>query len=217
MTSASMLLEGLALELLPERAVFWPAQQTLLIADLHLGKAAAFRRAGLAIPEGDTSDTLERCTQLINRYVPERLILLGDILHTRLGADPELARHIQRWRAQHATLPILAIQGNHDRELDALNGVLDCQSEGIDFAGLRLFHHPPEHPMASAWVAGHWHPVAAIQGAGDRLRLPAFVLTHNKGLVLPAFGSLTGGFLVAQAAQQKRFITSGEGVFSIDP
>ena len=216
MTAMPLKLEGLNVELLPERAVFWPAQQTLLIADLHLGKAAAFRRAGLAIPEGDTADTLERCTQIIKRYAPERLILLGDILHTRLGADPQLAQHIQRWRAQHATLPIVAIQGNHDRELDALNGVLDCQSEGINEAGLGLFHHPPEQTMVSAWVAGHWHPVAAIEGAGDRLRLPAFVLTHNKGLVLPAFGSLTGGFLVTQAPEQKRFITSGEAVFCID-
>lgn len=216
MTTAPLMLEGFALELLPERAVFWPAEQTLLIADLHLGKAGAFRRAGLAIPEGDTADTLERCTQLINRYDPERLILLGDILHTRLSADPALAQVIQRWRAQQATLPILAIQGNHDHELDALNGVLDCQNEGIEHAGLGLFHHPREHAMDSAWVAGHWHPVAAIQGGGDRLRLPTFVVTQNKGLVLPAFGSLTGGFLVNQAAGQKRFITSGEGVFSID-
>ena len=42
--------------LLPERAVFWPQGGTLVTADLHWGKAATFRSAGVPIPGGATGD-----------------------------------------------------------------------------------------------------------------------------------------------------------------
>ncbi|MDR9405756.1 MAG: ligase-associated DNA damage response endonuclease PdeM [Spiribacter sp.] len=215
MRSITLSLATIHLELLAERAVYLPGQRILYIADLHLGKAAAFRRAGLAVPEGDTNDTLARCSALINRYTPAGLVLLGDILHTRLSADPTLAATIRRWRAQHAAVPMVAIQGNHDRELDRLDDVFDCQTEGIEAHGLQLFHHPPETAQSTPWLAGHWHPVVALEGAGDRMRLPSFIATTNQGLILPAFGSLTGGLVVKPKRGQTRFVSSGEQVYAL--
>ena len=37
-----------------ERALFWPAQATLFVADVHLGKAATFRAGGVPLPRGGT-------------------------------------------------------------------------------------------------------------------------------------------------------------------
>ena len=46
---------GVHLELLADRAVWLAATRTLLIADLHLGKAQSFRRAGVPVPSGTTA------------------------------------------------------------------------------------------------------------------------------------------------------------------
>ena len=62
-----MLIEfgGETLVLLPDRAMFWPAQQALLVADTHFGKAGVFRRAGVPIPEGIDAHDLARLSRLV--------------------------------------------------------------------------------------------------------------------------------------------------------
>ena len=209
-------LAGHTLELLAERAVYWAARRTLLLADLHLGKAAAFRRAGLAIPEGDTEASLQRLDALIERWQPAEVILLGDLLHVRLGEDPALGEQILSWRARHAERHVTAIIGNHDRGLERLAPSLQCCAEGIERDGLVLRHHPPTRPTARAWLAGHWHPVARLAAGGDSLRVPAFVEIIGEGLVLPAFGGLTGGTAIAAGRGRRRYISSGERVFALD-
>ncbi|KAF0286461.1 hypothetical protein BA899_08915 [Spiribacter sp. SSL99] len=216
MTGPVVDLNGQRLELLPERAVFWPATATLLLADLHLGKAARFRRAGLAVPEGDNQATLARVDALIEARRPATLILLGDILHASLAADPALRDTLLAWRAGHPTVEMIAIVGNHDRDIRGLEPALLCAAEGLLHHGLSLRHHPPEGPVDTPWLAGHWHPVVRLSAAGDSLRLPAFVEAPDVGLVLPAFGGLTGGALIDRRAGRRRYVTSGEGVFAVD-
>lgn len=209
-------LGAICLDLLPERALYWPATQALLVADLHLGKAEAFRRAGLAIPEGDNADTLQRLDQLIARYQPAELILLGDILHAKLAANSLLPRQFAHWRSQQPDLRITAIAGNHDRDLDRIAHHMEIISEGVIRDGLRLLHHPPAAALESPWVAGHWHPVARLAAGGDSLRLPAFIKEGDLGLILPAFGSLTGGLSVDRNPGRQRYVSSGQKIFALD-
>ncbi|MEX0385668.1 ligase-associated DNA damage response endonuclease PdeM [Spiribacter onubensis] len=204
------------LQLLPERAVYWPALSALLLADLHLGKAAAFRRAGLAIPEGDTAASLQRLDALITNWQPREIILLGDILHVRLGSDPALHRQILDWRVRHGAITMTAIIGNHDRELRRLEPALDCYEEGIERSGVVLRHHPPEGGIDRPWIAGHWHPVVRLDAGGDSLRLPAFIQESGDGLILPAFGGMTGGAPVTARRGRSRYVTSGEAVLAVD-
>src|SRR5690606_11296671 len=104
-----------ALHLTPERAVWWPAQRTLLLADMHVGKAAVFRAHGLPVPRGTTTATLSRLTQVVARTGAERLIVLGDFLHARESHAPATLAALKRWRDQHAQLHCLIVQGNHHR------------------------------------------------------------------------------------------------------
>ncbi|MBZ0171464.1 MAG: DEAD/DEAH box helicase, partial [Phycisphaerales bacterium] len=67
------------LDLLPERAVWWPARRTLLVADLHLGKPASFRSAGAPVPEQVTGADLARLSSLIKTQHAQRVIVLGDL------------------------------------------------------------------------------------------------------------------------------------------
>src|SRR5436190_20499208 len=70
---------GQSLRLLPDHAVYWPARNTLLVADLHLGKDAAFRTAGVPVPAGSTAKDLSRLSSLIGLSGAQRLVILGDL------------------------------------------------------------------------------------------------------------------------------------------
>ncbi|MEN8721125.1 MAG: metallophosphoesterase, partial [Oceanococcaceae bacterium] len=104
------------LHLLPERAIWWPVAQALLVADVHWGKGAALRRAGVAVPQGSTADDLMRLDALLARYPVRQLIVLGDLVH-RVPHDGDLAwvRSVRAWRERHAPLRMRLVLGNHDR------------------------------------------------------------------------------------------------------
>ena len=80
---------GEHLHLLAERAVYWERTSTLLVADPHFGKAAAFRAGGVPVPRGTTTENLRRLDRAIARTNARRVIFLGDFLHAREGRAPE--------------------------------------------------------------------------------------------------------------------------------
>lgn len=187
------------LQLLPDRALYWPAHKAVVVADIHLGKGASFREQGLPLPQGGTQTDLDRLSRLIHDHQAEQLLVLGDLIHG--GArQPEQnwIAQAQLWREQHAQLQLHWVIGNHDRapaEL-ARRWRAELIREGAQWSGVQLWHHPSED-LSQPSLGGHWHPVARIQpGARQRLRLPVFWLEQHR-LVLPAFGSLTGGHPVA--------------------
>ena len=86
---------GESLILTPERAAFWPARQSLLVADAHFGKSASFRARGVPVPESTTQGTLAVLDALLSRHEVRRIVFLGDFLHSR-----EAHAHRGRvWRA----------------------------------------------------------------------------------------------------------------------
>ena len=107
-----MRLAGEEVRLLPERALFWPRTATLVVADLHWGKGATFRAAGIPIPMGSTSDDLDRLDAALRRTAADRLIVLGDLFHARVGriATRTLAE-LRRWRDLRAGLEIMLVRG----------------------------------------------------------------------------------------------------------
>lgn len=90
----SVQLAGTELWLLADKAIWWPQQQALLIADIHIGKAAAYRALGQPVPQGTTAANLQRLDALLQRFACRQLIFLGDFLHA-----PAHARrpHWRRW------------------------------------------------------------------------------------------------------------------------
>ena len=64
-------------------------------------------------------------------------------------------------------------------------------------------------------VSAHWHPVAKIaDGKRTSLRLPCFLLRRNV-LVLPSFGSFTGGALVDREEGDRLFVAPGDRVIEV--
>lgn len=170
-------------------ALFWPAERALLVADLHLEKASWFARLGQFLPPYDSHATLSALTALVEEVKPERLYCLGDSFHDRFGCDrlPEDARALLL--ALTARLDWVWIIGNHDP------GFADhCGGRLVEEAyvrGLTLRHEAdPADPAPE--VSGHYHPKLRLHLRGRSVSRRCYVSSASK-LILPAFGSLTGG------------------------
>ena len=103
-----------AVELFAERALLWTRMRTLFVADVHLGKAAAFRAGGVPVPRGSTAADLARLAALVDASGAQRLVVLGDFLHAKAGVVPALDAAFLAWRDAHPSLAITLVRGNHD-------------------------------------------------------------------------------------------------------
>lgn len=200
-------LAGTRLQLLPQRCAYVPAARALLVADAHLGKAHSFRRLGVPVPEGPTEDTLARLTAAVAATEAERVVFLGDLLHSRHAQAAAAVAPVLRWRERHTQLQLLLVRGNHDRQAGDPPPAWRVQAvdEPMALQTLCLQHHPTPAPDGGYTLAGHLHPVVRVGGRGrDHLRLPCFHFGVRLG-VLPAFGDFTGGQAVQRAPGDRVF------------
>jgi len=214
--AAVVTLAGETIELLAERALFWPRVRTLFIADVHLGKAATLRAGGVAIPRGATANDLARLDALIERTSASRLTVLGDFLHGAAGRVPALHAAFTRWRAAHAALSITLVRGNHDERAGdpPRSWNIDVVSGPRPLAPFVLCHEPAT-PRTGHALCGHVHPGARIAGgARETVRLPCFVLGRRRTL-LPAFGRLTGLAIVAPVRGETIVAIAGSRLFTL--
>jgi DNA ligase-associated metallophosphoesterase len=193
----------------PERALLWPARRTLLIADPHFGKDDVFRRAGIALPRGPAIGDLQRLTLLIERHGCERLVVLGDFVHAATHDDDSFLHAFALWRRAHAQLDVDVIAGNHDRRESASRwaSVAKWHTAPLSEPPF-VFAHEPSARTQGYVLAGHIHPVMHLARMRRRLRVPVFWQRPDY-LVMPSFGSFTGGATVEPE--------SGDRVFAIGP
>jgi DNA ligase-associated metallophosphoesterase len=207
-------LAGQTVELLAERALFWPAARTLFVADVHLGKSAAFRAGGIAIPRGATASDLARLDALVERTAAARLVVLGDFLHAAAGLVPALHAAFTRWRAAHPGLSITLVRGNHDEHAGDPPPAwgIDVVAAPHPLAPFVLCHEPAA-PRTGHALCGHVHPGARVaSGAHESVRLPCFVLGRRRTL-LPAFGRMTGLAIVAPVPGETAVAIAGSRLF----
>ena len=210
---------GEALVLLPARAVCWPAQRTIFIADTHFGKEATFRAASIPVPD-QTTALLQRISSIISATSAARLIILGDLIHARRGRCSATFRLIAEWRqANRNALEVLLVRGNHD--LAAGDPPLDwhirCVSDPESLGPFALTHIPPASaaPLENPVLAGHLHPVVRLSGPGrDSLRLPCFLLRPHV-LVLPAFSDFVDGKVTQIESEDRVFAVADQQVLEV--
>jgi DNA ligase-associated metallophosphoesterase len=201
--------------LLAERCIWWPAQRALLVADAHIGKAASFRRLGVPVPRGSTSETLSRLSSPIERHAARQVVFLGDFLHSRHAHAAATQGAAARWRALHPRLALTLVRGNHDdRAGDPPPALgITCVDEPWRVGGLALCHHPQVVAGAYA-LAGHLHPCTSVGRGFDRLRLACFHFGANCG-VLPAFGAFTGMHPIAAVAGDRVYVVADDRVAAL--
>jgi len=207
----SIELAGAELWLLADKAIYFPAERALLIADAHFGKAAAYRRLGQPVPHGTTDHNLARLDALLAGYHCERLIFLGDFLHAPESHASATLAALQAWRERHPSLDITLIRGNHDKRAGDPPASLSFEvvAEPLLLGPFALQHEPTPHPGHHV-LAGHVHPAYRLMGKGrQRLRLPCFYILQNISL-LPAFGAFTGGMNIERQPGSRVYVV-GDG------
>ena len=173
----------------PEGALYWPAQDALLVADLHLEKASWFARLGQFLPPYESVATLTALRAVAQATSARRLYCLGDSFHDRFGCErlPGQARTLLS--EMTSSLDWTWIVGNHDPGFaDHCGGTL---VEEAEVAGL-ILRHEAVRDDARPEVSGHFHPKYRMHLKGRHVSRRCFVESATK-LILPAFGSLTGG------------------------
>jgi len=195
-SAAEVTIAAVTLNADPSGIVFWPEQSLLAVADLHLEKGSSFARRGVLLPPYDTAATLARLAAMLARYQPKTVVALGDNFHDGDGAsrmadtDRAMLRGLQKGRDW------VWITGNHDPEpMPGIGGVF----AGSLALGSLLFRHEPSRDAAEGEIAGHLHPLACVAQRGRAVRRACFA-ADGKRMVMPAFGSYTGGLNIRDRA-----------------
>jgi DNA ligase-associated metallophosphoesterase len=208
-------LAGELIDLLPDRAIWWERRSTLLIADLHLGKAATFRAMGIPAPEATTARDLDRLAAAIGRLGARRLVILGDMIHAAEGRSSEVFDAFNDWRGRHAALDMLLVRGNHDERAGdpPSDWRIECH-DGPHADGPFLFQHQPGESDTRHVLCGHIHPAVRLFGrAESTLRAPCFWVGERR-TVLPAFGSFTGAKAI-RPIESDRVFAIGDSVIEV--
>jgi hypothetical protein len=180
---------GETFEATPSGALFWRAQHALLVADLHLEKASWFARLGQFLPPYDSHATLSALADEVERSGAMRLFCLGDSFHDRFGCDRLPANARELLSSLTAKLDWVWIVGNHDPGFaDHCGGRI---ADEIEIGTVILRHEAvPGEPRPE--ISGHFHPKLRLHLKGRQVSRRCFVLSATK-IIMPAFGSLTGG------------------------
>lgn len=183
-------IQGAQLELLPQKAIFWEAQSTLLLADLHLGKSAHFRKNGIAIPKSSSNQNWILLHQLFRMENLKRVIFLGDLFHSAFNQECQVFSELLEVYPQ---LQFELVRGNHDildqSIYDQMN--LKVHQDQLQIGPFLLSHEPIEED-GNYNLAGHIHPGVRLRGKGKQSHKAACFYFGAKAGLLPAFGSLTG-------------------------
>lgn len=183
-------LKGAELLLDPAGLLIWPEKRLAVVSDLHLGKGSYFARHGQMLPPYDSEETLVRLLSVLENREIDKLILLGDSVHDE-GAWARLSsKERQLFQTLTDRYDVIWILGNHERGF-VPPGVSATVEESIDSL---IFRHEAEADVKpdTIEVSGHYHPKAVVATGRTKLRRPCFLIGSGR-LILPAFGSFTGG------------------------
>jgi len=192
-------------------AIYWPAEQALLVADLHLAKALAPATAGALPASYDTRETLIRLAESIDRFQPRCVIALGDPLPEANAAHGIAPDDLERLSILHENRQWIWVSDKHDHKDTARLG--GRVADEIKLGGITLRHRPATGSIAPE-IAGSMHPAARLSLYGTSIRRPCFV-GNGRRLIMPAFGAFSGGLNVLDDAFLPLFGNGGLAVWML--
>jgi uncharacterized protein len=192
---------GEEMRLVDGRALFWPREQALLVADLHLEKASFFASHGQLLPPYDSRETLERVADAVCQTGARRVYALGDNFHDGKGSQRLEPHAAGMLAALTRALDWVWIMGNHDAGHDAEQTGRLVGGAFVDeiASGGLVLRHKARAGEVRPELSGHYHPRLTLSARGRRIARPCAVRSEAR-LILPAFGALTGGMNAADPA-----------------
>lgn len=215
MNSLSIHISGTEFLLHPLRAIYWPAQKTLICSDVHIGKAEHFRKSGIEMPRLVNKNNFWNLSVLFELYKPERWLVLGDLMHSTVNSE---WYDLTDFLANYPSIHVHLIRGNHELYPDQTYLDLGFEVSESLISGDLLFTHEEESRSQNLFnIHGHIHPAVRLRGAaGQSLRLPCFYKSETK-FILPAFGAFTGSFTVKPKRTDRVFVIAENKVMEISP
>lgn len=196
-----------------QKAMYWPKKEALILADLHLGKAAHFRKNGIPVPTQVGQTDLTRLHTLLKEYKPKQVIIVGDLVHAGLNNE---VTALKKLTEEFAKTDFLLVKGNHDRineELITAMGIGHiCSSYQIENI---FFNHIHSESDLKPTISGHLHPGVSLKLHTKKyVKLACFVLTDHQ-LILPAFSSFTGLYTGNIFERASYYAIHDSGLFKI--
>jgi putative SbcD/Mre11-related phosphoesterase len=152
-------------------------RRIVVIADLHIGWEMSLSGKGIHVPT-QTPKLMGRLKELLSRYKPEELLILGDVKHTVATAEVSEWHDVPDFFVELRKLvqKVRVIRGNHDGNLEPLlpENIELLPATGIILGKVGLFHGH-QWPSADVLtcktiVMGHVHPVVSLRDpAGFRI------------------------------------------------
>jgi uncharacterized protein len=201
--------------LLTERAIYWKEKKILIISDIHLGKANHFQAAGIPVNHKIHQKDLEVINELIIKYDPEGILILGDLFHSKESCNWEEVETFFR----NTNIKVIFIKGNHDfLPTKAYHqDVLEIIDQEFIMEPFIFTHTPLKEPIQQLYnLAGHIHPGIQIKGKGrQNIVLPCFHFGVEIG-ILPAFGSFTGLYKIQATKKDQIFAITKEKIIALN-
>jgi len=210
-------LRGQSMKLHPFKGMYWSEQETLMVADLHLGKATHFRKAGIPVPKEVRQSNFDKFTALLLDLNPKRVLILGDLFHSECNTAWEDFVFITK-QFEETTFELVV--GNHDIMDDTQYkyAKLKIHPEPYDIAPFILTHHPMELEDIKEGeynLCGHIHPAVYLRGVAKQgMKLPCFHFNEKQG-ILPAFGEFTGTAIMRTKRKDQVFVVSTDRVIEM--
>ncbi len=207
-------LEGEELWLLAQRAIYWPKERSLFIADTHFGKVSHFRKHGIKVPSAAAQENLKSLEQLLYSTQAQKVYFLGDLFHSEMNHE---------WLGFKQVIALFPktefhlIGGNHDilDEVSYYKARLILHPETLSLGPFLLSHEPLEDDFDGYNLCGHIHPAVRLKGNGRQsLRLTCFYFGAKQG-ILPAFGTFTGSHTLKVKKEDSVFVILEERVIQV--
>ena len=189
--SIKLFWEDTLLEMFPSRSLFNHKTKELLISDIHLGKGEYFQQNGIPLTNKGDKSNFNRIYNLIDKFNPNKLIILGDLFHSKKALSSNLKNDIEEL-TNYCKKKIIFIEGNHDKGCLIKNIIYLKKMRSLNL----IYSHEPLNINQKNIlnICGHYHPKFLLKDFKDQISLRCFALDKYKNtLYLPAFGDLTGG------------------------
>ena len=205
-------IEGESFYLLHLRAVYRPSVSELIISDVHLGKAAHFRKKGIAMPAQSHLKDIDRLHYLLDTWQPKSVIFLGDLFHSDYNREWLWFKSIL---LQYPDIQFKLVVGNHDVLPESEYNIPNLKRYELIEEAKFIFSHAPVERPGKLNFCGHIHPGLRITGtARQSIKLPCFYL-DKEHFILPAFGDLTGLYLLDRKKTASYFLVTAETIVKL--
>ncbi len=202
--------------LLSQKAMYWQKHKILIVADLHIGKSAHFRKHGIAVSGQVNESNLNKLSGILEKTAAEQLIILGDLFHSDINKEWE---QFIKWRKNYKELEVNLVIGNHDilKRKNYHSGVINLFKK-LTLNPFLFIHDINEHRDNVSGdkyiLSGHVHPAVKLKGQGRQtIKLPCFFFGTDHG-ILPAFGNFTGTHTIQPTASDRVFIIADSNIVS---